>query len=865
LGEARKRLLKGNYAEAQQLYERLLKEPKRAVAAAVGLNKALQSQGEYDAALKVLDEALRERPKDADLNANRAELLFARGRWDDADKAVAVALAAAKEHFLAHWVAAQLSRDRGDLKKAEAEFRWFVRTYSDRSNQDKDVTDPDELLLVGLAGCEHARWHHLSDQFQFILSEVYGEAAKKDKLFWPAEYQAGRLYMEKHSQARAFRALNKALAINPSAAEVHAVKGYMALQKFEIDEARRLAERALGINPRLPEALRLEADVHLQGGDLAKALKTLEKARAINPRDEATLARLAACHFVTNKHNEFQAVVKEVESFNAKPGAFYTDLAERLDERKRFSDAERYYKKALALRPNLVEPLQGLGMLYLRMGREDEARDVLDRAFKADDFNVRVLNALRVLDHLEKYQTLKTEHFVFRFDPKNDQILANFMAKYLEEIYADLVKKFSFRPRDPILVELFNKHEMFSGRITSLPDLHTIGACTGRIFAMVSTRDQSKIITKPFNWVRVLRHEMVHIFNLEQTNFQVPHWLTEGLAVSNEGFPMPGRWNQILKQRVPANQLMNLDNVQLGFIRPRVEDEWQLAYCQSFLYVEFLRTKYGADKIGPLLNAYRDGLDTAAAIRKVCGVEQAEFEKGYKRYLDDLVKSMAAGKAPAKMLSFRELQQAHERQPQNNDTAAQLAEMYYVRGDKKQARKLADAVLGRKADHVLGRYVKARLLADSGDDEKALALLVAAAKDDPTETKVLKVLGDALFEANKFAEAAKTYEQARKAEPYEERWLTLLARVYSQGGETDKLIDVLKKLAPANADDLGVRQRLAQLLLKKGNNAEAEVYARQGLEIDVNDRDSQRSLEAALKAQNKEKELRDLRQLLEGK
>src|SRR6516225_3786276 len=62
LGEARKRLLKGNYAEAQQLYERLLKEPKRAVAAAVGLNKALQSQGEYDAALKVLDEALRERP-----------------------------------------------------------------------------------------------------------------------------------------------------------------------------------------------------------------------------------------------------------------------------------------------------------------------------------------------------------------------------------------------------------------------------------------------------------------------------------------------------------------------------------------------------------------------------------------------------------------------------------------------------------------------------------------------------------------------------------------------------------------------------------------------------------------------------------
>jgi Flp pilus assembly protein TadD len=226
---------------------------------------------------------------------------------------------------------------------------------------------------------------------------------------------------------------------------------------------------------------------------------------------------------------------------------------------------------------------------------------------------------------------------------------------------------------------------------------------------------------------------------------------------------------------------------------------------------------------------------------------------------------MAAGKAPVKMLSFRELQKAQEREPQNNDLAARLAEMLYSRGDKKQARKLADAVLARQANNVLARYVKARVLADAGDDEKAFALLEAAAKDDPTETKVLRALGDAQFEAKKFAEAARTYELARKAEPYEERWLVLLAKTYTQSGETDKLIEVLKHLAPANADDLGVRQRLGQLLLKKGQYAEAERFARQALEIDVNDRDSQRTLEAALKGQNKEKELNELRQLLGAK
>src|SRR5438477_357447 len=46
--------------------------------------------------------------------------------------------------------------------------------------------------------------------------------------------------------------------------------------------------------------------------------------------------------------------------------------------------------------------------------------------------------------------------------------------------------------------------------------------------AMVSPT--GKGIRKPFNWGRVIRHELVHILDLEQTNFQVPHWLTEGLA-----------------------------------------------------------------------------------------------------------------------------------------------------------------------------------------------------------------------------------------------------------------------------------------------------------------------------------------------
>ena len=50
-------------------------------------------------------------------------------------------------------------------------------------------------------------------------------------------------------------------------------------------------------------------------------------------------------------------------------------------------------------------------------------------------------------------------------------------------------------------------------------------------------------ISKPFNWVRVLRHEVVHLYNLDQTKFQIPHWFTEGLAVTLEGKSTPPSWN----------------------------------------------------------------------------------------------------------------------------------------------------------------------------------------------------------------------------------------------------------------------------------------------------------------------------------
>jgi tetratricopeptide (TPR) repeat protein len=857
LREAQRRLLRGNYAEARQQFAALANKGKQQVPAAIGLSRSWRSEGEYDKAQQALQAALKDRPGSGEIWAELADLHYLRGHWDNAQQAARKALEDGKGQFLAHWVLARVYRDRGDLKQAGKELLWFIRAYNN-----EEPTDPEQLLLVGQAECERARWDsRLSDQFQFVLNEIYSPISKKHKDQWLASYLTGALFLEKYNKAKADKGFTRALAINPRASEVHVAKGIAALSGFEIKTAEEAAERALNINPRLVEALCLKADVALAGGDAQEALKYLAKARAVNPRAEPTLARIAACLYLQHKGDDLKALAAEIEKHNPKPGLFYHELAEQLDQRKRYDDAERYYRLSIKLQPKLVWARNSLGMLYMRLGREEEAREILDKAFENDPFNVRVFNTLQVLDHLKPYTTIKTPHFLVRFDKNNDQVLAAFIAKYLENIYKEFADAYQYRPAGPFLIEVFNKHQMFSGRVVALPDLHTIGASTGRMVAMVSPRDKSGIIGKPFNWNRVLRHELTHVFNLEQTHFQVPHWLTEGLAVHSEKLAMPPMWNRILRERVTNKDLLNLDNIHLGFIRPKSPEEWQLAYLQSFLYVEYLKSAFKEKAIAGLLDAFAGGMDTSAALQKVCQVSKEAFEKGYRAHLQEKVKNLTARPA-VKRLSFEELKAAHSKDPENAEVAGQLAERYLALGNRTEARKLADAALARMKGQPIASYVKAKLLKAGGEGDAAMALLEAAVDEKALEIKVLRLLGQMQFEAKKFAEAARTFELGRKEEPYENIWLKLLAKSYLQFGQTDKLIDVLKALAPTDADDLATRRELADLLLKAGRHAEAEKWAREALEIDVLDPEAQETLEAALRGQNKDAELRELQQLL---
>src|SRR5690606_7516309 len=84
-----------------------------------------------------------------------ADLHFSRGRWEDADAAVARALAIDPDDLLARWTAARLLEARGELEKAVDACQWFVDRYN--AAPEKFARDAEALILIGQAAERYYR------------------------------------------------------------------------------------------------------------------------------------------------------------------------------------------------------------------------------------------------------------------------------------------------------------------------------------------------------------------------------------------------------------------------------------------------------------------------------------------------------------------------------------------------------------------------------------------------------------------------------------------------------------------------------------------------------------------------------------
>ncbi|MBX7168345.1 MAG: tetratricopeptide repeat protein [Pirellulales bacterium] len=845
---ARSLELHGQWVEAAEQYEAIGQQ--QPIPAALGQARSLLAQGEWEQVEKLLLAAQQAHAESAELPAELAAYYFRCGKYGDAARWCEAARKINDDQLTARYVGAELDRVQGRLDEATAGYHWFVDYYNQH-----DVSSPDELRWIGLAAGQYARWQRLPDQFSFLVNDLYPAAWEADPEYWPAHYEVGLLFLEKYNQADAQRSFQQALKINPHAAEIHVALAALQMQNFQYDAARASLARARELNPRLLELHQADADLALANFDLQGALAAVEKGAEINPVDEATLARRAAAYVALDGCPEdltgtrLGGLLAEVDARNAHAGTFYLVLATRLEERRKFAAAERFFREAQQRMPQLPGAQAGLGMMFMRLGREAEAQRLLSEAFDADPFHVRVSNTLKVLDVLSSYATLETEHFTVRYNRKHDKVLAYSLARYLESEFPALCTKFGYRPTERSLFEVFCRdrntdgHGWFSARMVGLPYVGTTAACAGKMVALTSPNDEQS----PYHWARVARHEFVHVLNLQQTDFNVPHWFTEGLAVETEGFPRPQVWNELLATRVPRGATFNLDTINFGFIRPQTSADWHLAYCQSELWIEYLFNSFGPQAAARLLAAFGQTQDSHLALERAFNVPAAQIEAGYEKFLKDTAASLTVVDPPDPR-SLAELQRAHEAAPDDGDLASRLALALIDRQDYPGAARLIEPVLAANPRHALACYSQARLHLVTGQTKAASEVLERGLAADNPHPRVLLLLASLQLKGGNLDAAAALYERGRAREPWQTRWQEGLVRCFLLAGQTEKLRTALEQLAQLDVDNLVVRKKLARLAIERQDWPETLRWARESLYVDVRDVEAHRwACDAALR------------------
>ncbi len=854
LAEATEHRLRGRYAEALDAFEQLLSQadlpdPDR-ISIWLSQSQIYEETGRWEEADEVIASALMAQPKSAALLARQGELYLLRGRYAEARQKAEAGVELDSQHVHSRLVLANALVETGEVEEAAKAYRWFVMYYNRSAPKDAET-----LVRVGEGAAQYARWNRVSSIFKFVVNEVCVDALTSDPNCWKAPLLSGSLLLEKYNESQAIPEFHNALRINPQLAEIHAAMGVAFLQDSKLEEARERAEQALTLNPRSPSALVLMADTYLATDTPAQAVEWLDKALAINPVNQGVLGRKAglallgerllpastveaACRQLTQQPVDpqlpkaFQDAVAAALSVNPRPGEMLSAIGSVLEQHRKFDQAEVCYRKAIEVMPQLAAPRTQLGMLCMRTGKVDEAEKLLNEAFEADPFHVRISNMRKVIGVLKSYDTITTEHFVVRIDHEQ-RLLGQAMADYLERIYPELTSQFGYEPPQRTQFEIYcnakgqSAHAWFSSRMIGLPWIQTIGASTGVMVALASPNQTQN----PFHWGRVLRHEFSHVLTLQATQFNIPHWYTEALAVRIEGSEFSPDWEELLLERQAKGTLFNLDTINNGFRKPNGLADWTLAYCQASLYARFIEQKFGPDANARLLTAYRQGQTTQEAIHGLFGIEIAQFETEYLTFVAELAETFTAGRSPA----IPDLKTAEAKYKANQDDMQAADEYAFALARTRrvpQARVIADQVLALDPKRPLSNVVVSVMEAKK-DRAAVVEKLVALRNEGVTHRELLSLLCTLAAQEKRWDVLLETAQLGRQANSRDTFFVTAAGKACEELKQTEPLMEILESLVLIDQDAPVARRKLARLKLAAGDFSAARKWAEDSLLIDV--------------------------------
>jgi tetratricopeptide (TPR) repeat protein len=399
-------------------------------------------------------------------------------------------------------------------------------------------------------------------------------------------------------------------AAPPSQAPGSAAEGAL-LQKFVVDgqvDERALSEFAKNSPSQIAAAANfLAGKFEMENGDPAAAPEYFDRAFKLAPEEPVLLGWYAAALIKIGKNADAIAAAKE----------------------------------ALEKSPQSPEALQLLGTAYYNSDKTKEAVTAWKQSLelRADASVQRLVEkAKKELDSEESFREQQSEHFVVRYDGgKVSPELQRQILATLESTFRDLEKQFDFSPQQTIAVILYARQAFFD--TTSAP------AWAGGLYDGKLRIPVEGLQAMNPRLERVLRHELTHSFVTYLTRGNCATWLHEGLAQLMEPKNSSPEKQQLaaLFKRSAQFPLQTLERSFTGL----TDDQARVAYAESLVAVEYLRSKYGMDDLLSILQGLAQGRNTQAALKATIRSDYDQFEKE----LGDSLSGSLAGAAPGEYAS----------------------------------------------------------------------------------------------------------------------------------------------------------------------------------------------------------------------
>lgn len=579
----------------------------------------LSGGGQYEEAIAVA--------RDADLAPALGELLRITGRWDEAERVLTHARAATRPDSL--MVILQLGLLYQERGQRDAAFREFDRLI-DAYNAGARRLSSRELTAVAVAV------DHLSitdPQLARDALRAFDEATAADSDNIASRLGTGDLFLERYNGTEAQAAF--AAAAGRDSLDARALLGLARTARFAgTGPVQELVRRSLQRNPRFEDAHVFLAELLAEVDDYQGARHELAAALEVNPRSLPALSMRGGIAWLIGDSAGFGRARERVFALNPRYAPFYVTAAELAGRHRRYDDAAAFARKAVALDSLAWRGYTLLGINELRRGAMDSGRVHLERAFAGDPYDVWTKNTLDLLDTLGTYPVRQAGRFRIVADPADIDLLLPYVAPLAEAAYARFAKRYGVAPPGPIRVELYHRHADFSVRTMGLVGLGALGVSFGPVVVMDAPAARKR---GEFNWGSALWHELAHTFHMAASDYRVPRWFTEGLAVYEERLARPGWGDDVTPGFLQAyrdGRLLPVGRLNDGFVRPSYPAQLGYSYYEASLVCEMIADAHRFPALVAMLHAFGAGRDTPAAFREVLHTDLEAFEPTFRAWLE---------------------------------------------------------------------------------------------------------------------------------------------------------------------------------------------------------------------------------------